>query len=67
MTLETLKTEYKKSITLKGKDLRQLTEEIDQATTLNDFIDVVSAWSSEVPTIGAANVILKRVIDTCDQ
>jgi len=74
MTLEALKEEYKNEVILQQKikelpteDLDPMIEQIDEASTLQDFVDVVSAWSHDAPTIGGAMVILKKVIDLSDQ
>ncbi len=74
MTLEQLKEEYKKEVKnqqvakeLPTEDLEQMFEEIDEAKNLQDFVDVVGLWSHDAPRIGAAMVILKRVVDLHDQ
>lgn len=74
MTLEALKEEYKKEVKhqqvvkeLPTDDLDQMFEEIDEAKNLQDFVDVVALWSKDAPRIGAAMVILKRVVDLHDQ
>ena len=38
-------------------------EEIDDASTLQDFMDVVGLWSQDSVRVGAATVILKRIVD----
>jgi hypothetical protein len=70
MTLDLIKEEYKRAIgneqvvkQFPMEDLDQMFEEIDEATTLQDFIDVVGLWSQEAVRVGAANVILKRIVD----
>lgn len=79
MTLESIKEEYKsESINMNNmigkpeskmsqEDLDQMCAEIDEATTLQDFMDVVSSWSAESIRIGAALVILKRIVDLHEQ
>lgn len=74
MELNLLKEEYKRETgnqqavkQLPMEDLDQMFEEIDEAKTLQDFIDVVSSWSQESVTIGPAMVILKRVINLHEQ
>jgi hypothetical protein len=74
MTLESLKEEYKREVgnqqcvkQLPMDDLDQMFEEIDEANNLQDFLDVVGRWSHDAPRIGAAMVILKKVIDLHDQ
>ena len=71
---ENLKEEYKREIgnkqavkQLSMDDLDQMSEEIDEAISLQDFLDVVGAWSNDVIRIGAAMVVLKNVIDLHDQ
>src|SRR3989304_1505755 len=49
MTLDKLKSEYKKSITLEGDDLEQITEEIDEADTLDEFIAIAGIILSTFP------------------
>ena len=74
MTLETIKAEYKRETgnqqvvkQLPMEDLDQMFEEIDEAKTLQEFIDVVSLWSKDAPSIGAPMVILKRIVDLHEQ
>ena len=74
MTLEALKEEYKREVgnqqcvkQLPMDDLDQMFEQIDEANNLQDFLDVVSLWSQESVRIGAAMVILKKVVDLNDQ
>ncbi len=74
MELSVLKEEYKKETShiqavkqLPMEDLDQMFEEIDEASTLNDFVKVVSLWSQESVEIGAAMVILKRIINLHEQ
>lgn len=79
MTLESIKEEYKRETTnlnnmighsetkISQADLDQMFNEIDDATNLQDFIDVVNLWSKDAIRIGAAMVILKRVVELCDQ
>jgi hypothetical protein len=38
-------------------------DEIDSASSLQEFIDVVNLWSKDAIRIGAAMVILKRIVD----
>lgn len=74
MELILLKEEYKKELRYQnglGKiataDLDQQSEEIDEANTLQEFVDVVNFWSQDAIRIGAAMVILKRVINLHEQ
>lgn len=74
MTLEFLKEEYKRETgniqvtkQLPMEDLDQMFQEIDEATTLHEFIKVVSLWAGEAVYVGAAMVILKRAVDLHDQ
>ncbi len=74
MELDLLKEEYKRETgnqqavkQLPMEDLDQMFEEIDEAKTLQEFLDVVSLWSQESVTIGPAMVILKRVINLHEQ
>lgn len=74
MTLEVLKEEYKREVgnqqcvkQLPMNDLDQMFEEIDEANNLQDFLDVVGLWSQDAVRIGAAMVVLKKVIDLHDQ
>lgn len=64
MTLDTLKEEYKKSITLEGDDLDQLTEEIDDSGTLQEFIDVVGMWGNQISNANVERMILERVLQS---
>jgi hypothetical protein len=74
MTLDSIKEEYKREVgneqvvnQLLMEDLDQMFEEIDEATTLQEFIDVVGLWSQEAVRVGAATVILKRIVDLHEQ
>jgi hypothetical protein len=74
MTLESIKEEYKREVgnqqvtkQLPMEDLDQMFSEIDEATSLQEFIDVVSFWSNEAIRVGAAAVILKRIVDLHEQ
>jgi hypothetical protein len=74
MTLDSIKEEYKREVgneqvvnQLPMEDLDQMFEEIDEATTLQEFIDVVGLWSQEAVRVGAATVILKRIVDLHEQ
>ena len=74
MTLESIKEEYKREVgnqqvtkQLPMEDLDQMFSEIDEATSLQEFIDVVSLWSKEAIRVGAAAVILKRIVDLHEQ
>ena len=74
MTLDALKEEYKREVgnqqcvkQLPMDDLDQMFEEIDEANNLQDFLDVVGLWSQDAVRIGAAMVVLKKVIDLHDQ
>jgi len=74
MTLVDLKEEYKRELgnkqcekQLPMEDLDQMFGEIDDATNLQDFLDVVGLWSQDAVRIGAAMVVLKNVIDLHDQ
>jgi hypothetical protein len=79
MDLTILKEEYKSETInmnnmigkpeskMSQEDLDQMCEEIDEASTLQEFMDVVSSWSEESIRIGAAMVILKRVVALHDQ
>ncbi len=74
MTLDSIKEEYKRELgneqvtkQLPMEDLDQLFNEIDEASTLQEFIDVVSLWSHDAIRIGAATVILKRIVDLHEQ
>ena len=62
MTLEQLKNNYIQSISVSTEDKEQLIEEIESTDTLEDFIQVVRSWSQEAVKIGAATVILKRIL-----
>ena len=62
MTLKDLKEEYKKSITLEGDDLDQLTQEIDEADTLQDFIDVAGMWGNQISNTNVERMILERIL-----
>lgn len=74
MTLDSIKEEYKRETgnqqvtkQLPMEDLDQMFAEIDEASSLQEFIDVVSLWSEESIRIGAAAVILKRIVDLWEQ
>ena len=79
MTLEALKEEYKSETInmnnmigkpeskISQEDLDQMSEEIDEAVNLQEFLDVVDLWSHDAVRIGAAMVVLKKVIDLHDQ
>lgn len=79
MDLSILKEEYKRETTnmnnmignpsnkMSQEDIDQMCEQIDEATTLQEFIDVVNAWSQDAIRIGAAMVILKRVVNLHEQ
>ena len=74
MTLESIKEEYKREVgneqvtkQLPMEDLDQMFAEIDEATSLQEFIDVVNLWSQESIRVGAAAVILKRIVDLHEQ
>lgn len=79
MTLDSIKEEYKRETVnmnnMTGKpetkmsqeDLDKMFEEIDEATTLQDFLDVVGLWSQDAIRIGAAAVVLKRIVDLHEQ
>lgn len=74
MTLEDLKEQYKDEIgnqqcmkQLPMEDLDQMFSEIDETINLQDFLDVVGAWSKEAVYLGSAMVVLKNVIDLHDQ
>ena len=66
MTLTNLKYAYKKALiddeTMDKEDFDQYADEIDETTTLNEFLDVVRLWSHEAPTKGAATVVLERIL-----
>jgi hypothetical protein len=73
MTLESIKEEYKREVgnqqvtkQLPMEDLDQMFTEIDEATSLQEFIDVVNLWSQEAVRVGAAAVILNRIVDLHD-
>jgi hypothetical protein len=74
MTLESIKEEYKREVgneqvtkQLPMEDLDQMFSEIDDASSLQEFIDVVNLWSQESIRVGAAAVILKRIVDLHEQ
>lgn len=74
MELTAIKEEYKREVSnqqvvkqLPMEDLDQMFEEIDEAATLQDFLDVVGMWSQEAVRIGAAMVVLKRIVELHDQ
>lgn len=74
MTLESIKEEYKREVgneqvtrQLPMEDLDQMFSEIDDASSLQEFIDVVNLWSQESIRVGAATVILKRIVDLHEQ
>lgn len=74
MTLESIKEEYKREVgneqvtkQLPMEDLDQMFSEIDDASSLQEFIDVVNLWSQESVRVGAAAVILKRIVDLHEQ
>jgi hypothetical protein len=65
MTLKALKEEYKKSINqrqMDDEDFESLTQEIDDATTLDEFLEVVNLWAMDAIKFGAAMVVLKRIL-----
>jgi hypothetical protein len=73
MTLDSIKEEYKREVgnqqvtkQLPMEDLDQMFTEIDEATSLQEFIDVVNLWSQEAVMVGAAAVILKVIVDLHD-
>jgi hypothetical protein len=73
MTLDSIKEEYKREVgnqqvtkQLPMEDLDQMFTEIDEATSLQEFIDVVNLWSQEAVRVGAAVVILNRIVDLHD-
>jgi hypothetical protein len=73
MTLDSIKEEYKREVgnqqvtkQLPMEDLDQMFTEIDEATSLQEFIDVVNLWSQEAVRVGAAAVILKVIVDLHD-
>tara|TARA_R110000868_G_scaffold410244_1_gene697747 strand:- start:15 stop:239 length:225 start_codon:yes stop_codon:yes gene_type:complete len=70
MNLDLIKDEYKSETIniqhtkqLPIDDLEQMFDEIDSASSLQEFIDVVNLWSKDAIRIGAAMVILKRIVD----
>ena len=72
--IESIKEEYKREVgnqqvtkQLPMEDLDQMFSEIDEATSLQEFIDVVNLWSQEAIRVGAAAVILKRIVDLHEQ
>ena len=74
MNLESIKEEYKREVgnqqvtkQLPMEDLDQMFSEIDEATSLQEFIDVVNLWSQEAIRVGAEAVILKRIVDLHEQ
>ena len=74
MTLTSIKEEYKREVgniqvmkQLPMEDLDQMFSEIDDASSLQEFIDVVNLWSQESIRVGAAAVILKRIVDLHEQ
>ena len=74
MTLDSIKEEYKRETgnqqsvkQLPMEDLDQMFEQIDEASTLQDFLDVVALWSQDAVRIGAAMVVLKRIVELHDQ
>jgi len=74
MTLDSIKEEYKREVgnqqvtkQLPMEDLDQMFAEIDEAISLQEFIDVVNLWSQEAVRIGGAAVILKRIVDSHEQ
>jgi hypothetical protein len=64
MTLDTLKEEYKKSIgkQISDEDYDQLIEEIDDANTLEEFIQVVHLWATDDTGASTEKIILKRIL-----
>ncbi|HEY4755780.1 MAG TPA: hypothetical protein VIH28_06985 [Ignavibacteriaceae bacterium] len=62
MTLDKLKSEYKKSITLEGDDLEQITEEIDEADTLDEFIAIAGMWANKIKNGNVERMILDRIL-----
>ena len=74
MNLDLIKDEYKSETIniqhtkqLPIDDLEQMFDEIDSASSLQEFIDVVNLWSKDAIRIGAAMVILKRIVDLHEQ
>ena len=70
MNLDLIKDEYKSETIniqhtkqLPIDDLEQMFDEIDSTSSLQEFIDVVNLWSKDAIRIGAAMVILKRIVD----
>ena len=74
MDLDLIKEEYKSETIniqhtkqLPIDDLEQMFSEIDSTSSLQEFIDVVNLWSQDAIRIGAAMVILKRIVDLHQQ
>lgn len=79
MTLDSIKEEYKSETInmnnmigkpetkMSQEDLDQMCEEIDEASNLQEFMDVVGLWSQDSIRVGAATVILKRIVDLHEQ
>lgn len=67
MTLEELKEEYKKSITVETMDSKReydkLIDEIDEADDLDEFIRVAGAWANRSGGETAEQIILKRIVE----
>lgn len=65
-SLNNIKDAYKQALiddeTMDKEDFDQYSEEIDETTTLNEFLGVVSLWSHEATTKGAATVVLERIL-----
>lgn len=67
MSLEQLKTEYKKSIRVDKMDSEddydQLIEEIDSATDLDEFVTVAGLWMHKDSGRNKEYMILKRILE----
>lgn len=65
MTLETLKEEYKKSIEfnhMAEEDSEAYVQEIDEANSLEEFIEVVGLWAISKRGETPEQIILRRIL-----
>jgi len=66
MTLKQIKKEFKKSIEYKKMDKRDYNayvKEINETTTLDEFISVVELWAIDIDDVGIGKLILNRIVE----
>jgi hypothetical protein len=66
ITLEDLKEEYKKSIEenkMDSRDYESYIQEINDANTLAEFVEVVGLWAISLRNETPEQIILRRILD----